>query len=33
MLNTDKAWAKKTGTFVLTLSDDSQHEFEVSFKK
>lgn len=30
---TDKAWAKKTGKFVLTLSDDSQHEFEVSFTK
>ncbi|MHC3000397.1 hypothetical protein OB08_15130 [Microbacterium sp. HJ5] len=30
---TDKAWAKKTGQFVLTLSDGTTHAFEVSFKK
>ena len=30
---TDKAWAKKTGQFVLTLSDGTTHTFDVSFKK
>nr|BFF11052.1 hypothetical protein GCM10025699_23550 [Microbacterium flavescens] len=30
---TDKAWAKKTGQFVLTLSDGTTHAFDVSFKK
>lgn len=30
---TDKAWAKKSGQFVLTLSDDTTHTFDVGFKK
>lgn len=30
---TQKAWASKTGQFVLTLSDGSEHSFPVSFKK
>lgn len=29
----DKAWAKKTGQFVLSLSDGTTHTFDVSFKK
>lgn len=30
---TSKAMAKKTGTFVLTLSDGTTHEFDVTFRK
>lgn len=30
---TNKTWANKQGHFVLTLSDGSVHEFEVTFKK
>ena len=30
---TDKAWAKKSGQFVLTLSDGTTHTFDVGFKK
>lgn len=30
---TQKTWASKTGTFVLTLSDGTEHTFSVSFKK
>jgi hypothetical protein len=30
---TQKAWASRTGQFVLTLSDGSEHSFTVGFKK
>ena len=30
---TQKAWGSKTGQFVLTLSDGSEHSFTVAFKK
>lgn len=30
---TDKAWAKKSGQFVMTLSDGTTHIFDVGFKK
>lgn len=30
---TQKAWAQKTGAFVLELSDGTTHQFAVSFKR
>jgi len=30
---TQKAWAKQTGQFILTLSDGTTHSFDVAFKK
>lgn len=30
---TDKAWAKQSGQFVLTLSDGTTHTFEITFRK